>query len=132
VPNPGKKVPKQHGFPEITCHHVFQKSLGFLPLLFRLPGMVEVNIEVKKGLFAVGDIIDFAFVIYGLVESPGLQGVEDVLDVGATEKGAGTCLATIQDGMGDFGLSRRVGRVIEGILVFGKKFGKFLPSFLKK
>lgn len=96
-----------------------------------LPVAVKVNIEVEEGIAAVGNVVDLALANDCLLKMPGKQDWQDV-SVSFPLERAATSLPTIEDGMGDFSLPRRMAGVVERPLVLGNERGKNFPGFFKK
>ena len=104
-----------------------KQFLSFLAGFLRLPGVMQVDVEVEKGLLPERDVKNLA-AMQGFVEHPGMKPAQDhffaIFPIGR----ASAFLASILDGFGYFNGTRRMARVIYRPLVRRQKSGKFLPS----
>ena len=71
--------------------------MSFLAGLLGLPGVMQVDVEVEKGLLAERDVKNLA-VMEGLLKRPGMEGTKDHFLAVVPIRRAGAFLTSVLDG----------------------------------
>jgi hypothetical protein len=109
--------PENHTLAKAVTEKSLDQSFGFLSLFLGLPGIVQVDVEIKQRRSAGRNVVEFALLGDCLLETPQVHGTQDHFVTLFAQKGAGSRFAFVQNGMGDFAFSWGIAGFIERPLV---------------